>query len=97
MSRTISLSAMVVKEAPLIQDLHEVVGDITASKVKPEDGIGTAYPPTTGTVWETSSPESTTIPVVRPEAYRDGDVHGRCVKGPTNSSFCFSREAGFEY
>ena len=39
MSRTISLSAMVVKEAPLIQDLHEVVGDITASKVKPEDGM----------------------------------------------------------
>ena len=40
MSRTISLSAMVVKEAPLIQDLHEVVGDITASKVSPEDDMG---------------------------------------------------------
>ena len=40
MSRTISLSAMVVKEAPLIQDLHEVVNDITASKVNPEDDMG---------------------------------------------------------
>ena len=40
MSRSISLSVMVVKEAPLIQDLHEVVGDITVSKVKPEDDMG---------------------------------------------------------
>merc|ERR1712203_774113 len=32
---------------------------------------GRAYPSSTGTPWETPSPESMTIPVVRPEAYRE--------------------------
>merc|ERR1712045_320632 len=32
---------------------------------------GRAYPSYTGTPWETPSPESMTIPVVRPEAYRE--------------------------
>ena len=40
-----------------------------------------------GTVWETPSPESMIIPVVRPEAYMErtaclvGDIHGRGVEG----------------
>ena len=56
--------------APLCEDLHQVVSEVTASKVKPEDGVGEER---SFHRWEreTPSPESMTIPVVRPEAYRE--------------------------
>merc|ERR1712108_104277 len=57
--------------APLGEDLHEVVSEVTASQVEPEDGVGKGVSLIGGTVWETPSPESSTIPVVRPEAYRE--------------------------
>ena len=41
MSRTISRSAVVVKAvATLGQDLHQVVGQVTAGQVKTQDGVG---------------------------------------------------------
>ena len=54
------------------EDLHHVVGQVAASQIQTEDGVGEGISFVDGTVWETPSPESITIPVVRPEAYREG-------------------------
>merc|ERR1712137_77848 len=40
MSRTISRSAVVVRVTTLGQDLHQVVGQVTSSKIHTDNGVG---------------------------------------------------------
>ena len=53
------------------QESHQVVGMITASKIHTKDGMRERVALIVGNDEVTPSPESTTVPVVRPEAYRD--------------------------
>merc|ERR1711862_618990 len=57
--------------ATLSQDLHQVVGQLTSSKVKTDDGMRESITFIDGDTVGDTSPESMTIPVVRPEAYRE--------------------------
>ena len=57
--------------ATLGQDLHEVVSQIATGQVETDDGVGKGVSLVDGDGVETPSPESSTIPVVRPEAYRE--------------------------
>ena len=72
--------------APLCQDLHEVVGEVTASKVEPEDGVGKGISFVDGdgvgdTITGVHHDSGGTAGGVEGQHSLDGDVHGRCVEG----------------
>lgn len=70
-TRDFPLSGASEAVATLREGLHELVRQILASQVQMQDGMGSGGTPRRCAVWVTLSPESMTIAVVRPEAYRD--------------------------
>ena len=73
MSRTISRSAEVTKAVTALrQQLDHPVGHVAPQPCRyAARRGGGSNPRRSGTVWVTPSPESSTIPVVRPEEYRE--------------------------
>merc|ERR1712055_1185849 len=72
--------------APLGEDLHEVVSEVTASQVEPEDGVGKGISLIDGdcvgdTVAGVKHDTGGTAGGVQGERSLDGDVHGRGVEG----------------
>merc|ERR1719195_712234 len=72
--------------APLGEDLHKVVGEVTASKVEPEDGVGKGVSLIDGhgvgdTVAGVKNDTGGTARGVQGEHGLDGDVHGGGVEG----------------
>merc|ERR1712039_670900 len=70
----------------LCEDLHQVVGEVTASKVEPEDGVGKGVTFIDGncvrdTVAGIEDDASGTSGGIQGEHGLDGDVHGRGVEG----------------
>ena len=72
--------------APLCQDLHEVVGQVPASQVQPEDGVGQGVALVDGhcvgdTISRVHDDTSGTTRGVQGQHSLDGHVHGRSVEG----------------
>merc|ERR1719492_621063 len=72
--------------ASLGEDLHQVVGEITASQVEPEDGVGESVTLVDGdsvgdTVTGVKDDTGGTAGGVQGEHSLDGDVHGGSVEG----------------
>merc|ERR1719205_56179 len=72
--------------APLGEDLHQVVGKLTASKVEPEDGVGKSVTLIDGdgvgdTVTGVHHNAGGTAGSIQGEHSLDGDVHGGRVEG----------------
>merc|ERR1712032_1130366 len=72
--------------APLGEDLHQVVCEVTASQVEPEDGVGKSVTLVDGdgvgdTVTGVQDDSSGTAGSIQGEHSLDGDVHGRRVEG----------------
>merc|ERR1712243_182713 len=57
--------------ATLSEDLHQVVGELTSSQVQTDDGVRESVTFIDGDTMGDTVTASMTIPVVRPEAYRD--------------------------
>merc|ERR1712102_72098 len=82
----LTLSGGGERVAPLGQDLHEVVGQLTASRVKTEDGVGEGITFIDGdgvgdTIAGVHDDTGGTARGVRGEDSLDGDVHGGHVEG----------------
>merc|ERR1711937_941563 len=72
--------------SPLSEDLHQVVGEVTAGKVESEDGVGKGVTFIDGdcvgdTVARIEDNTSGTAGGIQGEHGLDGDVHGRGVEG----------------
>merc|ERR1719216_349608 len=72
--------------APLCEDLHQVVSEVTASEVKPEDGVGKSIAFIDGNgvgdaVAGVKDDTSGTAGGVQGEHSLDGDIHGGGVEG----------------
>merc|ERR1719180_762935 len=72
--------------APLCEDLHQVVSEVTSSKVEPEDGVGKSVAFIDGngvgdTVTGVKDDTGGTAGGVQGEHSLDGDVHGGRVEG----------------
>merc|ERR1712079_535921 len=72
--------------APLGEDLHQVVGEVTAGKVEPEDGVGESVALIDGdgvgdTIARVEDNAGGTTRGVQGEHRLDGDVHSRRVEG----------------
>merc|ERR1719362_2759069 len=72
--------------APLGEDLHQVVGELTASQVEPEDGMGKSITLIDGdgvgdTITGVHHNASGTAGGIQGEHSLDGDVHGGRVEG----------------
>merc|ERR1719189_3015428 len=72
--------------APLGQDLHQVVGEVTTSEIKTKDGVGESVSLVDGdsvgdTVTGVEHNTSGTARGVQGEHGLDGDIHGGGVEG----------------
>merc|ERR1711990_984958 len=72
--------------APLGEDLHQVVGEVASSQVKPKDGVGQSITLVDGdgvgdTVTGVEHNTSGTARGVQGEHSLDGNIHGRRVEG----------------
>merc|ERR1719323_2528807 len=72
--------------SPLGEDLHQVVSEVTASQVEPEDGVGESITLIDGdsvgdTITRVEHNTSGTTRGVQGEDSLDGDIHGGSVEG----------------
>merc|ERR1719486_1670392 len=86
MSLTISLSAVVVKLLPLSVKIFQVVSEVTASQVEPEDGMGQGITFIDGdgvrnTITRVHGDTSGPTRSIQAKYSLDGNIHGRGVEG----------------
>merc|ERR1719486_142589 len=92
MSLTISLSAVVVKLLPLSVKIFQVVSEVTASQVKPEDGMGQGITFIDGdgvrnTITRVHDDTSSPTRSIQGKYSLNGYIHGRGVE-------CFEHDLG---